>query len=413
MSAGVHGAGRAASPARGRPPEAADRGGRVDGPSSRGGRAAGARRGRERAVPQRRDSAARGRAGEPRRHGGPAAGRGSVHRRARRRRRPPAAGRVRVHVGPSGDGHRAPGPLGPHGQGGSPARRGRGRVPAGVRRVAQHDHRGVRVAAARGRPAQAVPHDGRATLVGQVPDGRTAQRRHAARLRGGHGRRARRQDDPVAGPAAAVPAHQARVAGRGRPAAAVVQEAHGATRQPVQAHVHLRRRRRRRQMFFIPITRPPRQRCTQPDGVAIYCNFCLFFFFISLCFYYYHYMLLLFTYLAVTQDKPTFRDSFFFFYSRFYMVFLTYRIDKLVILLCSRTTAMEFNYPPPIPPPHLNYKKFFILYIPLWEKFYPYDMHLFSPTIFSSFHLTICIIICCTLRTLILMMCSNRRTPTV
>jgi len=114
-------------------------------------------------------------------------------------------------VGPGRVGHRASGALRPVGQGGGAARRGHRRVPVGVRRVAEHDHRGVRVAASRGRAAPPVPHDGHHTVVGPVSHHRPAQRRHAARLRRGRGRRARRQDDHVVrGPA--TPEVQARVA---------------------------------------------------------------------------------------------------------------------------------------------------------------------------------------------------------
>lgn len=199
---GVHGAGRTGRAARDRPAAATAGGGRVDGPQDGGGRAVVPRRGRERAVCQRRDGAARGRACRRRRAGGPAVGRGRVRGRARRRGRPAAAGRGRVHVGPRRCRHHAPGARGPHGQGGGAARRGHGRVHVGVRRHAQHDHRGVRVAAARGRPAPAVPHDGRHTVVGPVPDHRAAPRRHRAGPRDRGRRRARRRHDTVPGPAA-------------------------------------------------------------------------------------------------------------------------------------------------------------------------------------------------------------------
>jgi hypothetical protein len=208
--AGVHRARRAGRAARRRPAETAARGGRLDGPRAGGGRVTGARRGRERAPHRRRDGAARRRTGQLAGASGPAVGRGRVRGRPGRGGRPPAARRGRVRVGPQRDGYRAAGALEPHGQGGGPARRGRRRVSVGVRRVAEHDHRGVRVAATRGRPAPPVPHDGGHTVVGPVSDVRPAQWRHAARLRRGRGRRARRQDDIVAGPAA--PAVQTRVA---------------------------------------------------------------------------------------------------------------------------------------------------------------------------------------------------------
>jgi len=104
-------------------------------------------------------------------------------------------------VGPPLDGHRAAGALDPDGQGGGPARCGRRRVPAGVWSVAKHDHRGVRVTSACGRAAPPLPHDGDHTIVEPLPHGRPPQQRHPARLRSGHGRRPRRQDDTVAGPA--------------------------------------------------------------------------------------------------------------------------------------------------------------------------------------------------------------------
>lgn len=213
MLAGVHAAGRAERAAPDRPAATAVGGGRVNGPSGRGGRAAGPRCGRERAVRQRRDGAARGRAGRRGRAGGPTTGRGRVRGRVRRRGRPAAAGRGGVHVGPQCRRHRAPGARGPHGQGGGAARRGRGRVPAGVRRHAQHDHRGVRVAAARGRPAQAVPHDGRHTGVGPVPHHRAAPRRHRTGPRSRGRRRACRRHDSGPGPPVA------RIERRGTPVA--------------------------------------------------------------------------------------------------------------------------------------------------------------------------------------------------
>jgi len=104
-------------------------------------------------------------------------------------------------VGPPLCGHRAAGALDAVGQGGGQARLGRRRVPAGVRSVAKHDHRGVRVTSARGRAAPPLPHDGDHTIVGPLPHNRPPQRRNAAGLRSGHGRRPRRKDDTVAGPA--------------------------------------------------------------------------------------------------------------------------------------------------------------------------------------------------------------------
>jgi len=104
-------------------------------------------------------------------------------------------------VGPPLYGHRAAGALDAVGQGGGQARLGRRRVPTGVWSVAKHDHRGVRVTSACGRAVPPLPHDGDHTIVEPLPHGRPPQRRHAARLRSGHGRRPRRKDDTVAGPA--------------------------------------------------------------------------------------------------------------------------------------------------------------------------------------------------------------------
>jgi len=98
-------------------------------------------------------------------------------------------------VGPPLDGHRAAGIRYPDDQGSGPARLAHRQIPASVRSVAQHDHRGVRDTSARGRATSPVPHDGDHTVVEPVQHGRPTQRRHGARLRHVHGRRAGCQND--------------------------------------------------------------------------------------------------------------------------------------------------------------------------------------------------------------------------
>jgi len=81
VPAGVRRAPRAASAARRWLAQTATLGGRFAGPSTGGGRAASVRRGRKRALRQRRDGATRGRPGQLAGAGGPTVGRGRVRRR--------------------------------------------------------------------------------------------------------------------------------------------------------------------------------------------------------------------------------------------------------------------------------------------------------------------------------------------